>query len=144
MEHSITKEDVLNEGRSYSGRFALNLVKSFGDESGLLSENDPRYHERIEACIKCPHFGRVMPIPFVELYGCKICKCPGVTKARMTMLFRSEDKVGKSIDAKEIILARSGGKSFVREVVRCSDKSDDRWALTDQKYDNEKLIEDEL
>lgn len=130
MEYLL--EDILKEGKSFAVKVISRMIKN-GSE--MLSDDSPEYIEKVSACIACPYFGEVYPAPRLKLHGCTICKCPVVTKAKTKVLMRPADKVGESLDAKEIITTRLVGGDFVPEVVRCSDKTNNRWAGIEKKYE---------
>lgn len=133
MELSV--DDILKEGKTFAAKVISRMIRN---NCELLDDNSEQFRERVKVCMSCPHFGIVNPLPTVKLHGCTICNCPVVTKAKVKVMMRPIESVGESLNTKEVIFAPLVGKNFVPEVVRCSDKSKDRWSSVDLKYSDDK------
>ncbi len=62
---------------------SINRMVALGGER--VSEAE--YLERVEICKNCEFWGKVSPLPFIELDGCTLCGCPTETKPRFKNYF---------------------------------------------------------
>lgn len=62
---------------------AINRMVAMGGEKVTEAE----YNQRVEICKGCDKWGKVRPLPMLELDGCTLCGCPTATKPRFRKYF---------------------------------------------------------